>query len=311
MREKDKKRLSEIFSSPKKLEKLLFLEKERRGINKNSLLFIGMADTALFHWCAMKSLFENREMELAYFAAYLEDRIRYSYQLTLINQLPPNDEELLNIGNEITFQDIEKLLKGKEEMMKNIEVVETYVEFKDEHENIITRVLSPRLSLEERKKYEEEAKNKGIRIGKIEEIPSPKVRGEFLEMAIKEKYPTIRWNFNWDKYVILGIPDGITKEFVYEFKTTKGKFLSFFVKPVALAQADLYGYFFKRKNKRVQIYILENKEIQTIEEPVNIENAVETLTNFKKVDEGELPKPPKSWKCKKCEFSKTCPLYKK
>lgn len=311
MNERDEKKLLEILSSPKELEKLLSLEKEKRGISRDKLLFIGMADTALYWWCAMKSLFANRKMELAYFAAYLEDRIRYSYQLGLITQLPSNDETLLNIGNEITFQDVEKLLKERTEQMKNIEVSTTCLEVKDVHGNIVMRILNPNLPPEEREKYEKEARNRNIRIGKIEEIPDPLVRGKFLGMAIQEKYPTIRWNFNWDRYVILGVPDGITHEFVYEFKTTGSKFLSFFIKPVALAQADLYGYFFKRKNKKVQIYIIENNETQTFKESVNAGHSAETLTKFKKVDEGELPKPPKSWKCKKCEFFKICSLYKK
>lgn len=132
-----------------------------------------------------------------------------------------------------------------------------------------------------------------------------------MHLCLLGVYPTIRWNFKWDKYVVLSIPDGITEEFVYEFKTVRYKFLSLFEKPVALTQADLYGYFFKRKNKRVQIYICEDNEIQTFDEPVDTENAEETLHKFKQVEEGKLPKPPKSLKCRKCEFANICPLISK
>ena len=46
------------------------------------------------------------------------------------------------------------------------------------------------------------------------------------------------------------MPDGIADRFVYEFKSTKELKR---MKPVAERQADLYGYFFRRKFKRIQI----------------------------------------------------------
>ena len=84
-------------------------------------------------------------------------------------------------------------------------------------------LINPDLSREERIYYEKEAESKGIRIVDPEEFPM--IRGEFLETTKAEQYPTIRWNFEWDDYVIVGIPDGITNNFVYEFKTTRNKFL--------------------------------------------------------------------------------------
>lgn len=38
---------------------------------------------------------------------------------------------------------------------------------------------------------------------------------------IAERYPTIRWAFKWRDFMISGVPDGITDNFVYEFKTIK------------------------------------------------------------------------------------------
>jgi len=73
------------------------------------------------------------------------------------------------------------------------------------------------------------------------------LRGDFYESTKSEKYPTIRWNFSWENYVILGIPDGITDKFVYEFKSTKDRFLLNYIKPIAFTQADFYGYFFQKK----------------------------------------------------------------
>jgi hypothetical protein len=40
---------------------------------------------------------------------------------------------------------------------------------------------------------------------------------------------------------VIGVPDGITDRFVYEFKATKNKFLALFRKPVALVQAARAG----------------------------------------------------------------------
>ena len=111
-------------------------------------------------------------------------------------------------------------------------------------------------------------------------------------------------------YVVVGMPDGITESFVYEFKKVRNRFLLRFVKPVAFAQADLYAYFFKRPKKRVQIYVEEEDVVETFEEEANIENAIETLQKFKDVDEGHTPIPPKEWKCRKCEFREECKLLK-
>jgi hypothetical protein len=125
-----------------------------------------------------------------------------------------------------------------------------------------------------------------------------------MKIKESEKYPTIRWNFPWENYVIIGKPDGITDKFIYEFKSTKDRFLLKYDKPIAFTQADLHGYFFKRNKKRVQIYIENRKE--TWEEPINIINVRNTLKYFKEIDEGTKPYPPKEWKCRKCEFKEIC-----
>jgi CRISPR/Cas system-associated exonuclease Cas4 (RecB family) len=310
MDEKAEKNLLEILSSPKELEKLLLLEKEKRGINRDRLLFIGMASTAKYYWCAIKSLFLNKKEELTYFSVYLEDRIRYSRELGRMEKLPKKPEELLEIGNDITLNDIEKLLKRKRGRGRlGRTVYSPFIEIIDPKTGKRTRILNPFVSNEEKEFREKEAKLNGIKIGDIKDYP--KIRGEFAQEMRSEIYPTIRWNFNWRNYVVVGEPDGITKDVVYEFKTTGSEFLSFFIKPVALTQADLYGYFFNRKRKRVQIYMLKEDKIKTWDQLVDKENAINTLTYFEKVDEGMLPKPPKKWKCKNCEFNNICPLYKK
>ena len=82
-----------------------------------------------------------------------------------------------------------------------------------------------------------------------------------------------------------------------------------FLKPVAFTQADLYGYFFKKEKKRVQIYIVDEKKTETWENQVDRNRVLEVLRNFSKVDEGWTPPLPKTWKCKSCKFKDGCKLY--
>jgi len=41
-------------------------------------------------------------------------------------------------------------------------------------------------------------------------------------------------------------------------------------------------------------------------ENIDVSNAIDTLKKFKEVDEGGEVVPPRSWKCRKCEFKETC-----
>ncbi len=290
-----------INLSLKTLEKLLALEKERRGIETNELLFIGMADTAKYNWCAMQSVLINREMELAFFGAYLSDRINYSLELGLIDTIPKEKEKLLDIGDEITLDDIEKLLLKRAEKKKDMDVDEVIV-----IPPSLEKIDSPDkmgilLHILEEGEIPKQA---------IEKLPSTEA-GMLLHMRKSENYPSIRWNFPWRDYVVVGIPDGITDTFVYEFKTTgKYGFLRF-VRPVAFAQADLYGYFFRRDKKRVQIYVRGKDKVFTWMERVDTANAIKTLQKFREIDkEGKNPPPPRAWKCKPCRFKEICIIYK-
>ncbi|MEM3583543.1 MAG: hypothetical protein QXQ95_07105 [Thermofilum sp.] len=267
----DKKSLEEMLLD------LLRLEKQRLGYGENRLVFVGMANIADYYWCSVKSVFKSRRDELMFFTSYLYDRITYSVRLGLVSKEPTSVDELLQIGDDIEFSDVEKLLEEE-----TIKFREATLKRGSQRENL----LYPR----------------------VEELDA-KRRGEVLQELLAEKYPTIRWNFKWNNYIVVGVPDGITEDFVYEFKTTSSRFLYNYIKPVALAQADLYGYFFKRRRKRVQIHIVEEKQTETSESNVDVDNALRVLDSFRKVDEGQEPKPPKEWKCRSCEFKDTCPLY--
>jgi len=98
----------------KESERLLFIEKDRRGVDRDELVFMGMANVASYWWCGMKALLLSREMEIDFFLSYLEDRISYSFRLGLIDELLENVEKWLDIGDNIKFDDIEKLLAEEE-----------------------------------------------------------------------------------------------------------------------------------------------------------------------------------------------------
>jgi len=289
MNEIDSK-ISEVLRDQRQLEKLLILEKEKRGLGRDKLVFLGISNTAEYYWCAMKSLFKSRRDEIRFFVTYLNDRIRYSIDLGGIAKLPQKKADWLDIGEDITFEDIELLLKrpSRQSLVKRPRYVEI------EEDGIPTLVPAEYL-------FPDELKN-------LLKEKDTKFRGEQIESLKAERYPTIRWNFTWQKYVISGIPDGITDTSVYEFKSTRTRFLVNYVKPVALTQADLYGHFFRRDKKRVQIHIADEGTTKTWENRIDKTRVVNVIKNFNKVDEGWLPPPPKAWKCKSCEFKEVCRL---
>ena len=289
---------------------LLKMEKERRGIDENQLLFIGMANTAEYYWCAMKSLLANKDMEIAYFGSYLEDRIKYSLELGYIDKIPNDMEKLLDVGEDITWDDIEKLLKERGEDNRSA-VADIVAETTHDRDGNKVLVINPFADEYNKEMAIIDAKMKGIKvITDLQEAP-PTTRGEFLHRIFEERYQTIRWNFPWKEYVVVGVPDGITDKFVYEFKTTRNNFLKRFAKPVAFAQANLYGYFFRRPQRRIQMYVVEDKFLNTWQEKTKPEDAISLLTQFRKADYAGDIIPPKSWKCKSCMFRNICPIARK
>jgi len=295
------KTLSHIGSA----RKLLEAEKQRCGVSVGDLLFIGMADTASFYWCPMKSLLTNIDMEPQFFASYLHDRLLYSLKLGYVKKLPKSEKEILLVGEEITFDDVEKLWKKKE----NRELGEPppYITLATHTPKgqLKVMVLNPSLSTELKIKLTKSAEKKRIKVVSLDDAP-PKLRGAVYEEFLAERYPTIRWNFRWENYVVVGVPDGISDEFVYEFKTTGSEFLLGHIERSALAQGDLYGFFFKRQNKRVQVYVVDKKETFTWHEEVNEADAIGLLRAFKQLDETRKFLLPEKWKCKHCEFRETC-----
>jgi hypothetical protein len=269
--------------------------KKELGLDGKGLVFIGMADVALVWWCEQKSVYQNRRMEPWFFMSFLTDILSYAKELGYIDRkIEPPAKELLTIRRRISFNDIEKLLKERGSSV--------------EHWPVIPLVEG--LTMSSASKLKDLIVSGAPPLKVIEEIKHlpPKVQGEILE-CYSEKYPTIRWNFDWEDYVIVGVPDGITDRFVYEYKTAGSKWLLEWIKPVAMAQADIYGHFFRREEKRVQIMNREDGEIHTWHEGVDGGVALNTLRRFREVEKGERKAtPPARWKCKHCEFRSICTI---
>jgi CRISPR/Cas system-associated exonuclease Cas4 (RecB family) len=274
------------------LENLMSKRKMQLGFPSDQLTFIGIADVASYWYCAQKSFFKQLDMEKHFFRAYLSDRIIYSIKLGYINDIPQKEEELLKIGDEITFNDIEKLLKERSNS-KELSIR------KELRINVVTGDHVDKDELMDL------AKNLAESFG--ESIDNPLNFGKYAESIIAEPYPTIRWNFPYKDFILVGVPDGITDRFVYEFKTSNN--LQNILR-IAEAQADIYGYFFSRDTKRVQIYLKRERKIVTKETPVNRNNAEITLEKATSVYNGGKPIPPAPYKCNNCEYKDKCPIYK-
>lgn len=137
-------------------------------------------------------------------------------------------------------------------------------------------------------------------------------RGIYYEIKYAEKHPTIKKLFKWKDYIVIAVPDGISKNFCYEFKSAYDKLRFAYTKPVAIAQANLYSYFYEKDRIKVQIYNIQDDFIETMYRKANREQA---LTLLKTMDallkDKTKPIPPKKFKCKSCEFNKRCKIAKK
>ena len=127
-----------------------------------------------------------------------------------------------------------------------------------------------------------------------------------------EKHKTTMKPFTFKKLKLLAEPDGISSKYCYEFKTTKSRYYFYYQRPVAINQALLYSYFFKKPYYKVQFYIRENNSIETIFEKTDRKEAERLLIQAEQLAFGKLkPIPPKPFKCKTCGFREGCKIYKK
>ncbi len=173
--------LHEILRDHCRLQRLLMLEKERRGVPKDALVFVGMANVASHWWCTQQAVLKSRANELEFFRACLSDRVGYARHLGIVSKLPSSDDALLDFGKEITLAEVEKLLREKEQKIEerpkrvaSTRATLACIDGVDSSGNR-TRIFNPDLRPEERKFLEEQAAAKGIRVIDLEE--DPKRRG--------------------------------------------------------------------------------------------------------------------------------------
>ena len=77
---------------------------------------------------------------------------------------------------------------------------------------------------------------------------------------------------------------------------------------MAGTQADLYGLFFHRPRKRVQVRVMEDGHVETLDTGIDRENALFTLERVRSIVRGEMPSPPEPFKCRSCDSAEGCPL---
>lgn len=137
-------------------------------------------------------------------------------------------------------------------------------------------------------------------------IETPITIGNKLHQENNKSRMTIRWNFQWREFVLIGVPDGISDDTVYEFKTCSSKYLYNFSKWPAIAQANIYGLFYGLSKKEIEFKIFSEDKPIFVKERVKKRDAKDTLQNFALICSGHMPQAPKAWKCKKCKHTAYC-----
>jgi hypothetical protein len=257
-----------------------------------------MANVADYWWCAARTVIKSRKEEVGFFAAYIEDRLRYSLELGRIDRLPDRQSDWLEIEEDLTDQDREQLLRQRAAERKERRGFSIIMARQEGR----TVYINPCAPAEDQLREIERARKHGLKVKRDD----PLLRGETRHRIQAERYESIRWAFPWKEYVLVGVPDGITDRFTYEYKTTGKRGLVHYVRPVARAQACLYAYFFKRPETRVQIRSEDDGKTETCQEALDQRLVLQTLRSFRSVDRGASPKPPVAWKCKRCEFGRSC-----
>jgi len=287
--------------SSKAWRRLLAAEKRRRGVAPGRLVFVGIHNVADVWWCAERAVRKAREREARFFGAYLRDRIGYSLELGRVERLPHRMEDWLTVGEDLTLSDINRLLAARRKRLHD-DGRAVVAEARDD-----VLFVDPALSEDKKEWCAEWARTMGWELASADEDPS--VYREMLLLREGERYPTIRWQFAWEGYVLVGVPDGLTDELVYEFRVAHADQVARrFVKPVATAQADLLAQFFRRPTRRVQIHVTASGKTYTLSGLADRERASLTLRTFGEVDAGQPPSPPAAWKCEpgRCEYVATC-----
>ncbi len=309
---------------------LLKLEKRRRGAPEDKLLFVNAANLANFWWCAQKALLQARKDELAFFISYVlqgaevatpglnieeSDPVELLQLVERMYKTHDPDEVLRRVLESKKEADVElyhsvkigdriltPIRRGNRLVIlgKGLEVVDECDLVRGDHSGVCREVLRAACAGPERVGWE---------LGGLEDRRL--ARGVALQEILAERHPTILWAKEWDKYVVVGVPDGVGGDFVYEFKTTKIRRFDKYVLPVARTQANIYTWLFKRQRWVVEIFSCTDLKLYRWEGDVDYAEVERTLKGFKAVEEGGEAVPPMCWKCERCEYRDHCRLKEK
>src|SRR5689334_18961546 len=106
-----RKPLKRLLRDRERINRMLALEKSRRELASGDLVFVGMRNVAQHWWCTEQAVLDSRACETDFFAAYLHDRISTAFRLRLANKLPKSDEAILDLGRDISFDEVENLFR--------------------------------------------------------------------------------------------------------------------------------------------------------------------------------------------------------
>jgi len=308
-------------------EKRMKEEKKRLGLSVSKTVFTGVSVIAQMFWCEKKAFFDAQD-EIKFYSAYVEDNKNYGSGLSekkIDKILDPNYVNFVKIkgGHELIFLNKKVRLTEEDKGMFSKMTVRDYDPTKKtimwewfegfvKKNKIKDHVVQLRDEKEERELYKF---IKGAIFNVDDLSQNDMQRGVDHQIKYAEKYPSMRYHFRWNNYIIEAIPDGIGKDFCYEFKSTKKEEYVSNVKRIAAAQAHLYSYFFKKPKVRIQIYAMDADKKFTFEEKTDSKFAEEVLARFDKLMSGSLKiKSVQFWKCYKCAYRNKCdvtPLKRK
>lgn len=258
--------------------------------------YLAAANIAQMRWCESKFVFRSRRDEEMFRLAYEEDCKKYGEGLSVrqLNKFlrsgksgPREKGEIVNLsdGSLLVFYHYEGVDISSDEIERVKAEVEASGKLPEEGSFIYGLGFFPGGP------------------------PSLEELGRHHQQAFAENLPTLRYHFRFRDYIIEAIPDGIATDYCYEFKSTANGFLFRYAKPVAIAQAMLYSYFFDRKKYKVEIYIRDKKQIKTIDGELDKAEVEGILDRMDALLKGIVkPIPPKRFKCRNCEFLKDCSI---
>ena len=258
------------------------------------------------------------------------EKLTISDMEKLLSEREREVEEFKKHGRSVVMANVVRLRNNETGEYVEIPGREVVNPLTGEEEILLNPFVIPKSEIEDVRELVERA---GKKVGRLEDYPpslitnfyyfankyAPRVVRKWkhwvkVETTRREIYPTVRWSSKWGDYIIIGMPDGITKDFIYVYKEYERGSPSPYQLEAELSRADLYGYFFKRKRKRVQVYIKQRDRLKIYDEPVDEKKAMEMLKKLEKIDEEIeieeiLPPKPAEWKCRKCEYRTSCPYF--